>query len=165
VNAEQIAAILAHPIAHDLLTGPHLARLAYTGLDGAPRVVPIGFLWNGAEIDMWTVPGSAKVRALAADSRVALTIDTSGLPPRVLLVRGAVALTTIDGVPDGYVEAAPKVVPAEHLAQWEAGVRALYQQMVRVRVTPSWVKLLDFETTIPSAVQDLVDAQASAQRS
>ena len=163
MKADQIAAVLAQPIAQELLTGPHLARFAYTGLDGAPRVVPIGFLWNGRDLDLWTVPGSAKVAALAADPRVAVTIDTSGMPPRVLLVRGTVTLTTIDGVPDGYVEAAPKAVPADQLAQWEAGVRALYDQMVQVRVTPSWVKLLDFETTIPQAVQDLVDAKGAQQ--
>ena len=163
MKADQIAAVLAQPIAQELLTGPHLARFAYTGLDGAPRVVPIGFLWNGRDLDIWTVPGSAKVAALAADPRVAVTIDTSGMPPRVLLVRGTVTLTTIDGVPDGYVEAAPKAVPADQLPRWEAGVRALYDQMVQVRVTPSWVKLLDFETTIPQAVQDLVDAKGAQQ--
>ena len=45
------------------------------------------------------------------------------------------------------------------MPDWEAGVRALYDSMVRVRVTPTWVKLLDFETTIPQAVQELVDAK------
>ena len=161
MNADQVAAVLDHPIAQELLTGPHLARFAYTGLDGAPRVVPIGFLWNGRELDFWTVPRSAKVKALSADPRAAVTIDTEGMPPRVLLVRGTVSLTTIEGVPDGYVEAAPKAVPADQLDQWEAGVRALYDSMVQVRLTPSWAKLLDFETTIPSAVQELVDAKAA----
>lgn len=163
MDTDQVAAVLAQPIAHELLTGPHLARFAYTGLDGAPRVVPIGFLWNGRELDFWTVPGSAKVQALTADPRVAITIDTSGMPPRALLVRGTATLNTIAGVPDGYVEAAPKMVPAEHLPQWESGVRALYDQMAQVRVTPSWVKLLDFETTLPQAVQDLVDAKSGPQ--
>jgi hypothetical protein len=163
MNVHDVSEVLATPIAQELLTGPHLARFAYTGLDGAPRVVPIGFLWNGRELDIWTVPGSAKVAALAADPRVAVTIDTSGMPPRVLLVRGTVTLTTIDGVPDGYIEAAPKAVPAGQLEQWEAGVRALYDQMVLVRVTPSWAKLLDFESTLPEAVQALVDARAAQQ--
>ncbi len=163
MNAHEVSEVLAKPIAHELLTGPHLARLAYTGLDGAPRVVPIGFLWNGRELDIWTVPGSAKVRALAADPRVAITIDTTGMPPRVLLLRGTVTLTTIDGVPDGYIEAGPKAVPADQMRQWEAGARALYDQMVRVRVAPHWAKLLDFETTIPQAVQELVDAKAAQQ--
>ncbi|MDU0314910.1 pyridoxamine 5'-phosphate oxidase family protein [Phycicoccus sp. M110.8] len=163
MNADQLAAVLAKPIAQELLTGPHLARLAYTGLDGAPRVVPIGFLWNGTQVDMWTVPGSAKVRALAADPRVALTIDTAGMPPRVLLLRGTAELTTIEGIPEGYLAAAPKAVPADQLEQWEAGVRALYDSMVQVRVTPTWATLHDFETTLPKAVQDLLDAKAAEQ--
>lgn len=160
MNGDTVAGVLGQPVAQELLTGPHVARLAYTGLDGAPRVVPIGFLWNGHDLDMWTLPGAAKVKALAADPRAAVTIDTPGMPPRVLLLRGTTTLTTIDGVPDGYLEAAPKTVPADQLPQWEAGVRALYDQMVRVRFTPSWAKLLDFETTLPQAVQDLVDAKA-----
>jgi hypothetical protein len=163
MDTDQIAGVLAQPIAQELLTGPHLARFAYTGLDGAPRVVPIGFLWNGHELDMWTAVGSPKVKALAANPRAAVTIDTAGIPPRVLLVRGTVTLTTIDGVPDGFVEAAPKAVPADQLAQWEAGVRGLYDQMVQVRLTPTWARLLDFETTIPQAVQQLVDAKTAQQ--
>ena len=162
MDATQIDAVLAHPIAQELLTGPHLDRVAYTGLDGAPRVVPIGFLWNGRELDIWTLPRSAKVRALSADPRVAVTIDTSGMPPRVLLLRGTATLTRIEGVPDGYVEAAPKAIPADQLEEWESGVRALYDEMVQVRITPTWAKLLDFETTIPSAVQELVDAKSSS---
>jgi hypothetical protein len=125
-------------------------------------VVPIGFLWNGRELDIWTLPRSAKVRALSADPRVAVTIDTSGMPPRVLLLRGTATLTRIEGVPDGYVEAAPKAIPADQLEEWESGVRALYDEMVQVRITPTWAKLLDFETTIPSAVQELVDAKSSS---
>jgi hypothetical protein len=35
-------------------------------------------------------------------------------------------------------------------------VRALYQQMALITITPDWAKLLDFETTIPKAVADLV---------
>jgi hypothetical protein len=103
------------------------------------------------------------VKALAVNPRAAVTIDTAGIPPRVLLVRGTVTLTTSDGVPDGFVEAAPKAVPADQLAQWEAGVRGLYDQMVQVRVTPTWARLLDFETTIPQAVQQLVDAKTAQQ--
>lgn len=85
------------------------------------------------------------------------------MPPRVLLVRGTVTLTTIDGVPDGYIEAAPKAVLPDQLAQWEAGVRALYDEMVLVRVTPSWAKLLAFETTLPKAVEDLVAARGQSR--
>ena len=161
MNADQVAAVLAQPIAQDLLGGATPARLAYTGTDGAPRVVPIGFGWDGARFQMWTTPKAPKVRHLEADPRVALSIDTAGLPPRVLLVRGTTTLEVVDGVPDGFVEATRKTVDPEAMPQWEAGVRALYDQMVVVTVTPTWAKLLDFETTIPQAVQELVDAKAA----
>ncbi len=49
-------------------------------------------------------------------------------------------------------------MPAEQFEAWEAGVRALYSQMARITITPDWAKLLDFETTIPKAVEDLVNA-------
>ena len=38
---------------------------------------------------------------------------------------------------------------------WEAEVRSLYDGMVRIVVTPTWAKLIDFETTLPSAVEEL----------
>ncbi len=38
---------LNHPDAQPLLASAHLLRLGYDGLDGTPRVIPIGFFWNG----------------------------------------------------------------------------------------------------------------------
>ena len=40
-------------------------------------------------------------------------------------------------------------------AEWEAGVGSLYDGMVRIVVTPAWAKLIDFDTTLPSAVAEL----------
>ena len=40
---DEIAEILAKPYAQQLLNGPEPARMAYDGLDGDPRVIPIGF--------------------------------------------------------------------------------------------------------------------------
>ena len=33
--------------AHELLNQASMARLAYIGVDGLPRVVPIGIFWTG----------------------------------------------------------------------------------------------------------------------
>ena len=52
----------------------------------------------------------------------------------------------------------------EQRVEWEAGVRSLYDGMVRIVVTPTWAKLIDFETTLPSAVEELVRQQAERQR-
>jgi len=159
MKQQDVADVMAKPISQELLGSAIPARLAYVGIDGDPRVVPIGFLWNGSQIVMGTVPNSAKVRALQQNPRVAITIDTEGFPPHVLLIRGAASTELIDGVPADYIEASRKLVPAEQFDGWEAGVRALYQQMVRITIDPDWAKLLDFDTTIPKAVEDLVRAQ------
>lgn len=153
-----VTEILAKPLSQELLASGIPARLAYTALDGDPRVIPIGFLWIGPQIEMYTVPTSAKVKALQKNPRVAITIDTEEFPPNVLLIRGSASLELVDGIPDGYVVAARKVVPAEQMPGWEASIRALYKQMVTITITPDWAKLLDFETTLPKAVEDLVKA-------
>jgi hypothetical protein len=158
MQQQEIADVMGKQISQDLLASGIPARFAYVGVDGAPRVVPIAFHWNGSQILLFTVPKSAKVRALRQSPRVAITIDTQGYPPHVLLVRGTASLETVDGVPGDYLEASRKIVPADQFADWEAGVRALYEQMVCITIEPDWAKLLDFETTIPQAVEDLVRA-------
>jgi Pyridoxamine 5'-phosphate oxidase len=155
------AQVMELPIARQLLHDEPILHLSYTGRDGAPRVIPIGYLWDGAHFLMWTVPSSVKVGALRADARVAITIDVPGPPPRVLLARGVAALETVDGVPDGYLEASRRVIPQEAWEGFEAQVRALYKQMTVITVTPEWAKLLDFETTAPSAVEKLLREQAA----
>jgi hypothetical protein len=158
MQQQEIADVMGKPISQDLLASGIPARFAYVGIDGDPRVVPIGFHWNGSQILLFTVPKSAKVRALRQNRRVAITIDTQSYPPHVLLLRGTASLETVDGVPADYVEASRKIVPPEQFAEWEAGVRALYEQMVCITIEPDWAKLLDFESTIPKAVEDLVRA-------
>jgi hypothetical protein len=160
MNADDIAAVMTNPMSEGLLGSPIPARLAYTGLDGDPRVVPIGFDWDGTRFGIATVPAAPKVKALKANPKVAITIDTEQFPPHILLVRGTAQVDVVDGVPDFYVRASKKSVPPEDQASWEAGVRSLYKQMAVIMVTPTWAKLIDFETTLPKAVEDLVRAQS-----
>jgi Pyridoxamine 5'-phosphate oxidase len=157
MDRDDVTEVLSKPISRELLGSSIPARLAYTGVDGDPRVVPVAFLWTGEQLLVFTVPTAAKVRALRENPRVAITIDTQEQwPPRVLLIRGAASVELVDGVPEGYIEASRKVTPAEVFTDWEAGVRGLYDRMVRITIDPDWAKLLDFETTIPKAVEDLI---------
>ena len=56
-------------------------------------------------------------------------------------------------------------MPEDQHAGFEEQVRALYDSMVRVVVTPSWVRLNDFQRTAPRAVERIVQAkQGGAQR-
>lgn len=161
MTPDEVNAVMADPVAQRLLNSANPARLAYVAQDGTPRVVPIGFHWNGTTVVIGTVPGAAKVDALKANPAVALTIDTNPpvWPPNVLLLRGTASVSLIDGVFPEYVEGARKLTPAEKFSEWEAGVRALYDRMARIDITPTWVKIHDFETRIPQAVEELAKAK------
>src|SRR5687767_15933393 len=92
MRRDQVLGVLNDPLAQELMQSRTPARLAYTGLDGSPRAVPLAFHWNGAEFVICTAPNSAKVPALAANPTVAMTIDTETFPPNALLVRGTATL-------------------------------------------------------------------------
>ena len=161
MTTEEIINILAKPYAQQLLNGPEPARMAYVGLDGDPRVIPIGFWTEGERVVMGTLPKSAKVAALRTNPKVALTIDQGAFPPKVLLIRGAAEVELVEGVPDGYLNAGRKVMTDEQYPEWADGVRGLYDEMAVITITPTWVKLLDFETTIPKAVEDLIKERSA----
>ena len=164
VQPNEITEVLNRPISQELLARD-LARLAYVARDGTPRNVPIGFVWNGAEIVMCTATNAPKLPALRQNPMVALTIDTEVYPPKILLIRGRAELDVVAGIPDEYFEASGTYeMTPEQRVEWEAGVRALYDGMVRIVVTPTWAKLIDFETTLPTAVEELMRQQEERQR-
>src|SRR5208282_3812129 len=91
--------LLQHPASQELLKSRIPARLAYVWTDGTPRVVPIWFHWNGREIVMATPPKAPKLKALAKNPKVSLTIDDNTFPHKVLLIRGSARLDSLDGIP------------------------------------------------------------------
>ncbi|MGI5184370.1 pyridoxamine 5'-phosphate oxidase family protein [Dactylosporangium sp. CA-152071] len=156
MHPAEITEILNRPISQELLARD-LCRLAYVAKDGTPRSIPIAFTWNGSEIVMCTSTNAPKLHALRANPMVALTVDTEVHPPRILLVRGRTELDVVDGIPDEYLQMnGSYAMTPEQRVEWEAEVRSLYDGMVRIVVTPTWAKLIDFETTLPSAVEELV---------
>jgi hypothetical protein len=112
---------------------------------------------------MCTTTNSAKVGALKADPYVALTLDTNAFPPTILLVRGTAELETVDSIPPEYLALNHRLVAEDQRETWEREVRSLYKQMARITVTPTWAKLIDFETTLPSAVEELVAKRQAEQ--
>ena len=162
MTKDEIVEILARPYAQQLLNGPEPARMAYDGLDGDPRVIPIGFWTEGEQILMATVPKSAKVAAIRKNPKVALTIDQGAFPPKALLIRGTAEVELVEGVPDGYLTAGHKVMTDDQYPGWVAGVQGLYDEMAVITITPTWAKLLDFETTIPKSVEDLIKEKQQA---
>ena len=164
MQPNEITEVLNRPASRELLAR-RLTRLAYVAKDGTPRNVPIAFFWNGAEVVMCTTKNAPKLPSLRANPAVALTIDTEVHPPTILLIRGRAELDVVDGIPDEYLQAAGTYqMTPEQRVHWEAEVRSLYDGMVRIVVTPTWAKLIDFETTLPSAVEELVRQRAERQR-
>ncbi|ALG09526.1 pyridoxamine 5'-phosphate oxidase family protein [Kibdelosporangium phytohabitans] len=151
--------VLNKPYSKQLLARD-LGRLAFVALDGTPRALPIGIFWNGTEIVMCTAKNARKLPALRRNPAVALTIDTESHPPKVLLLRGNAELDEVDGIPYEYMRwnGTYNMTP-EQRAEWEVGVRSLYDGMVRVVVKPTWAKLIDFETTLPTAIAELMQRQ------
>lgn len=164
MRPNEITEILNRPISRELLARD-LTRLAYVAKDGTPRAIPIAFAWNGSEIVMCTAKNAPKLGALSENPMVALTIDTEVHPPKILLIRGRAELDYVDGIPDEYLQANTTYeMTSEQRVEWEAEVRSLYSDgMVRIVVTPTWAKLIDFETTLPTAVEELVQQRAQRQ--
>ena len=90
--------LLQHPASKELLQSTIPARLAYVWTDSTPRVIPIWFHWNGREFVLGTPSKAPKLKALAKNPRVALTIDDNTFPHKVLLVRGTARLEPVRGI-------------------------------------------------------------------
>lgn len=159
----EITEILNRPHSQELLARD-VTRLAYVAKDGTPRSIPIAFAWNGTEIVLCTSKNAPKLASLRANPAVALTIDTEVHPPKMLLIRGRAELHVVDGIPDEYLQMNGSYrMTAEQRVEWEAEVRSLYDGMVRIVITPTWAKLIDFETTLPTAVEELMRRRAERQ--
>ena len=144
--------LLQHPASQALLKSTIPARLAYVWTDGTPRVIPIWFHWNGSEVVMGTPARAPKLKALAKNPKVALTIDDNVFPHKVLLVRGTARLEPVNGVVPEYAIAAERYFGRVQGQAWVANMGKMVSAMVRVTVTPEWVGLLDFQTRFPSAL-------------
>jgi nitroimidazol reductase NimA-like FMN-containing flavoprotein (pyridoxamine 5'-phosphate oxidase superfamily) len=142
---------LEHPGAQELLRTQPVARLAYNGADGFPRVIPMGFRWDGRRFLMSSTPASPKLRALAARPQVALTIDTSepsssNLNPaaRSLLVRGLATIEITDAVLDEYIASSIQNLDEDDRPAAEAQLRSFHRRMAQISIEPHWARYYDF---------------------
>jgi PPOX class probable F420-dependent enzyme len=146
-------ALLDEPIAKELLQSTIPARLAYVGSDGAPRVVPIWFHWDGKQIVLETPLKAPKVKALTKTPKVALTIDTNTWPHRVLQIRGTAQIEKIDGVVPEYALAAQRYFGKDQGQAWVGQAAKMFPRMARIAIKPEWVSIIDFEKRFPSAIE------------
>ena len=141
---------LDDPVVAALLEGRNLARLAYNGLDGRPRVVPIWFTVLDGDILMVTGPKAAKVPALEANPAVAITIDDANPPPKVLLIDGDASVERIEGLDPEYAGLARRYLGAA--ADAYLGQLRIKRQ-VRIRVRPRGWRIFDFIQRYPQSLR------------
>ncbi|HEY5629189.1 MAG TPA: pyridoxamine 5'-phosphate oxidase family protein [Candidatus Limnocylindrales bacterium] len=150
--------LLKTDVAQRLLHSTELARVAYTASDGTPRVYPTWFQWTGDAFVTATMARSATGRragrlgALQANPAVAVTIDTRE-PLEVLLLRGRVEISEVDGVAPEYAWCARHYWGEEAGGGFIAGLEQSDIRMARITLRPSWVGLLDFRTRFPRQME------------
>ncbi len=146
---EIVETMNADPTVKELLVAPIPARLAYIGKNGAPRAIPVSYLWNGKAFVFASPVTWAKVEALRLNPQVALTVDETTFPPRAFMARGTSSIEIVQGIPREYIDASRRIVGDELMPSWEAEVRSKMYEMALTTITPIWLKVVDFETRFP----------------
>jgi len=149
--------LLQEPIAQQLLQSKGPAHLAYNWRDGTPRVIPMGFHWNGQEIVMATAADAPKTKVLTSGSKVAVSIDRDFSASKILLIRGTVRADMVEGIAPEYGAMIRRTMSEEDAEALLREAARLYPRMTRIFIRPDWVGLLDFETRLPSAVERAIE--------
>src|SRR5437588_1912540 len=80
----------------DLLQSKSLAHVATIGPDGAPQVNPVWFGWDGQNVLFSQTKTRQKIKNIAREPRVAISIVDPVNPYRYLEIRGVVVEVTDD---------------------------------------------------------------------
>lgn len=160
--------LLESEVARRLLASSLPARLAYLAIDGTPRVMPTWFHWTGEVLVMPTFISAPHIRqpagrlkALRANPAVAITIDTEGFPPDVLLVRGRAEVTEVDGVDRDYASSARRYLGEPDAEEYLRQIDHPSTRMARISVRPTWVGIVDFRSRQPGPLGGVQRGDAS----
>ena len=125
----------------DLFTKKAFAHLATVGPDGAPQVTPVWVDFDGTHVRFNTAKGRVKVRNLARNPRVALSIQDPDNPYRYAQVRGRIVEATEKGA-DAHIDALAK----KYLGQDKYPWRNAEEQRISVKITPEKVDASGFDS-------------------
>jgi hypothetical protein len=156
--------LLDDPVAKFLLNSSVPGHLAYVWTDGTPRVIPIGFCWDGKELVTATPFNAPKLLALNDGDIVAVTFDTYDPPFKILYIRGIIHLVKYDGIVPEWSLAGKRMMGEEGHKAFMGMVQGMLDahtiEMVRLSVEPTWVGILDFERRFPSGIEKGLEAMA-----
>jgi PPOX class probable F420-dependent enzyme len=87
-------ASMSHAEIDTFLRETRIGKLAYLQADGMPTIVPIWFEWDGALARIFTSRTSRKARRIAADPRVALSVEEPvGVNERWVTIEGTCSIS------------------------------------------------------------------------
>ncbi|MEU4475690.1 pyridoxamine 5'-phosphate oxidase family protein [Micromonospora sp. NPDC023888] len=155
--------LLGTAVAQRLLAAP-VARLAWTSRDGTPRLIPVNFLWTGVELVVGAFAGTYKIGDLRARPDVAICIDTADGLPEVLMLRGTVTLTEVEGVLPEYAAIQRAGMGDELGAAYLEAIDKPGLRMVRIGLRPTWVGVVDFQERFPARTPAPVRAALRGER-
>jgi PPOX class probable F420-dependent enzyme len=92
-----VASVTDPKVSDFLGAGTRTGKLAYTGADGRPLVVPVWFIVEDGTLVFNTGNNTAKGRALARDPRAALCVDLEEPPYGFVQVQGDAELSEDPG--------------------------------------------------------------------
>jgi PPOX class probable F420-dependent enzyme len=112
-----------------------IAWLTTVGPSGTPQPIPVWFLWDGGDsVLIYSQADTAKLRAIAANSRVSLHLDGNGSGEDIVVATGEAAVSDdppADAVP-AYVE---KYAPLIERNRWTPeSFAADYSVPMRIRL-------------------------------
>ncbi|MEJ7654251.1 MAG: PPOX class F420-dependent oxidoreductase [Chloroflexia bacterium] len=121
-----------------LLEGARTGKLATTGRDGHPHVVPIWFVLDGDDLVFMLHRESAKGKNILRDLRVAICVDDERPPFDFVLVQGiAETSDDLEVMLDYATRIAERYMGADRADEY--GRRNAVEGELLVRVTPSKV--------------------------
>jgi hypothetical protein len=126
--------LLNDPRAQELPQSTIPARLAYVWHDGTPRVIPIAFHWDGRELVMGTPTTAPKIKVLAKNPKVAVTIDNNAMPYKVLYIRGTAHVEVMDSIVPECALAMKRYFGEEAAASWLQQLGPMFPKMARIAV-------------------------------
>ncbi len=178
---EIVELVNTDPVIRTLLAEPIPMRLAYRGLDGCPRTVPVNHLWDGRAFVFATPNLAYKVKAITAHPEVGFTLDIGGPlarqtrakvsaligpPPPALDFcpisvhgTGTATVEITAGVPEEHIEASRRMAgDDEKWAEWARVRRTETSGMALVRIVPTHLVVIDFVTRFPPPTEITVPA-------
>ncbi len=123
------------------LAEARIAKLATLNADGSPNIVPVWFEWDGANALVFTSRGSAKLRRIARDPRVCLSVEEGvGVPEAWVSIEGLATVEEGGAAWDLIERLTPRYYDQEKAGRTLISWGQMKEEWVVLRITPARIR-------------------------